>query len=81
MGCGAAEATGLGFVCFVVISPRVLSANRVDLGFFFCFTNFPILPPPPPGFASPPARPAGAKKFAGPPPGARPAAAMVGGGG
>ena len=35
MGCGAAEATGLGFVCFVV-----------DLG-FFCFINFPILPPPP----------------------------------
>ena len=25
MGCGAAEATGLGFVCFVVINPRVLS--------------------------------------------------------
>ena len=46
MGCGAAEATGLGFVCFVVISPCVLSANRVDLG-FFCFINFPILLPPP----------------------------------
>ena len=28
------EATGLGFVCFVVINPRVLSANSVDLGFF-----------------------------------------------
>ena len=43
MGCGAAEATGLGFVCFVVINPRVLS-NRVDLGFFatyiFQFSNF-----------------------------------------
>ena len=25
MGCGAAEATGLGFVCFVVINPRVVS--------------------------------------------------------
>ena len=24
----------LGFVCFVVINPCVLSANRVDLGFF-----------------------------------------------
>ena len=35
MGIGAVEATGLGFVCFVVINPRVLSANRVDLGFFF----------------------------------------------
>ena len=37
MGCGTAEATGLGFVCFVVINPRVLSA---DLG-YFCFTNNP----------------------------------------
>ena len=44
-GCGAAEATG--FVCFVVINPCVLSANRVDLGFFY-FINFPILLPPPP---------------------------------
>ena len=43
--CGAAEATGLGFVCFVVINRRVLSANRVDLGFMF--HNFSILPPPP----------------------------------
>ena len=34
MGCGAAEATGLCFVCFVVINPRVLSANRVDFGLF-----------------------------------------------
>ena len=25
----------MGFVCFVVINPRVLSANRVDLGYFF----------------------------------------------
>ena len=39
--------TGLGFVCFVVINPRVLSANRVDFG-LFCFINFPILLPPPP---------------------------------
>ena len=34
MGSGAAEATGLGFVCFVVINFRVLSANRVDFGLF-----------------------------------------------
>ena len=45
MGCGAAEATGLGFAFFVVINPCVLSANRVDLGFCFCFTNLQILPP------------------------------------
>ena len=41
------KATGLGFVCFVVINPFVLSANRVDLG-SFCFINFSILTPPPP---------------------------------
>ena len=35
MGFGAAEAIGLGFVCFVVINPCVLSANRVDFGLFF----------------------------------------------
>ena len=35
-------ATGLGFVCVFVFNPCVLSANRVDLG-FFCFINFPIL--------------------------------------
>ena len=46
MGCGAAEATGLGFVCFIVLNPRILSANGVDLG-FFCFINGPISPPPP----------------------------------
>ena len=40
MECGAAEATGLGFVCFVVSNPRVLSANRVVLG-FSCFINYP----------------------------------------
>ena len=43
-GCGAAEATGLGFVCFVVLNPRVLSANRVDLGFFFLLLLFPWPP-------------------------------------
>ena len=48
MGCGAAEATGLGFVCFVVINPPVLSANRVDFG-LFCFIDFSFLHPPPPG--------------------------------
>ena len=40
MGCGAAEATGLDFFCFVVINPRVVSANRVDLGFFHKYSNF-----------------------------------------
>ena len=45
MGCGAAKATGLGFVCYVVINPRV-SANRVDLG--SCFMNFRFINPPPP---------------------------------
>ena len=46
MGCGA-EATGLGFVCFVVINPCVLSANRVDFGVFHKFSKFtptPIAP-------------------------------------
>ena len=43
-GCGATEATGLGFVCFDVINTRVRSANRVNLGFFFS----PILLPSPP---------------------------------
>ena len=38
--CGAAEATSLGFVCFVVINPHVLSANRVDCR-LFCFINSP----------------------------------------
>ena len=49
MGCGAAEATGLDFVCFIVINPCVLSTNRVDLG-SFCIINFPIFLPPPPCF-------------------------------
>ena len=62
MGCGAAEATGMGFVCFVVINSFVLSAaffffinilillpsaNRVDLGFFVSWI-FNVLTPPPP---------------------------------
>ena len=34
MGYDVAEATGLGFVCFVVINPGVLSVNRVDSSFF-----------------------------------------------
>ena len=40
------QAQGL---CFAVINPRVLSANKVDLG-FFCFNNFPFLLPPTPLF-------------------------------
>ena len=60
---GAAEATGLGFVCFVVVNSRVfvvvnsrvLPANRVDLGFFF-FLHFPSYynPPPRPRLSQPP---------------------------
>ena len=46
MGCGAAEANGLGFVCFVILNPRVL-LDKVDLAVFFLFHLFPILPPPP----------------------------------
>ena len=47
MGCGAGEATDLGFACFVVINPCVLSTNRVDFELFFCccFINFPIVTP------------------------------------
>ena len=45
MECGATEASGLGFVCFVVINPHVLSANRVDFG-LFCFVSFNLPPPP-----------------------------------
>ena len=44
-GCGAAESTCLVFVCFVVINPRVLSANKVDLGLFL--SHKILLPPPP----------------------------------
>ena len=32
------EATGLGFVCFVIINARVLSAHRVDFGFVLYFS-------------------------------------------
>ena len=51
MGCGAVEATGLGFFCFVVINPCVVSCQPtelfwVDFG-LFCFISFPILLPPP----------------------------------
>ena len=46
IGCGAAEATDLGFVCFV-INPCVLLATEL-IWVFFCFINFQILPPPPP---------------------------------
>ena len=42
MGCGAAE----GSVCFVVSNPRVLSVNRVDLGFFISLI-FQFYSPPP----------------------------------
>ena len=47
VGYSAADWPGL---CFVVINPRVLSVNRVDLGFFL-FHKFPSFDsPPPPGF-------------------------------
>ena len=45
MGFGS-EATGLGFVCFVVINPCALSANRVDFGLFL-FNKFSNFTPPP----------------------------------
>ena len=45
MGRGAAEVTGLSFICFVVIV-CCLSANKIYFGlFFFCFINFLILSP------------------------------------
>ena len=44
MGCCAEETTLLGFVCFVVVIPRVLSANRVDFRPFFFFYIFHIYP-------------------------------------
>ena len=59
MGCGAAEAAGLGFVCFVVINSRVLLGDRVDFGlvFFFLFFFFHktsiLLSPAPPLFFTP----------------------------
>ena len=34
MGCGASEATGLGFDYFIVINSRVLLANMVYFGLF-----------------------------------------------
>ena len=43
MGCVAVEATDLVFVCFLVLNPRVLSANRVNFGLFFLFHKF-LLP-------------------------------------
>ena len=46
MGFGAAEATGLGFVCVVVNNPRVLSANRVYFG--LNVNIFPWFTPSPP---------------------------------
>ena len=47
IGCGGAvEVTGLDFVCFVVINPRVLLANRVDFGLFL-FHKFSNFDPPP----------------------------------
>mgnify|MGYP003571732062 CR=1 FL=1 len=51
VGCGASEATGPGFVCFVVFNPRVLQANRVDLGLFWfiprpnCFSTIQAASP------------------------------------
>ena len=47
MGCGAVEATCVGFVCFVVPNPCVLLANRVDFGRLFCFINCQFHLPPP----------------------------------
>ena len=47
MGC-AAEATGLGFVCFVGINPVCCQPAELILG-FFSFINFPILLSPPTG--------------------------------
>ena len=46
MGCGDAEATGLGFVCCVVINPCVLSTELI---WAFLFQNFSNFTPPPPG--------------------------------
>ena len=46
--------TGLGFICFVIINPCVLLANRVDFGLFFSkISKFP----PPPQIPPPPAEP------------------------
>ena len=43
----ASEATGLGFVCFVVINPCVLSANKLIWAFLFLFHKFSNFTPPP----------------------------------
>ena len=45
MQCCRSDWPGL---CFVVINPRVLSANRVDLGLF---VSSVLQPPPPGGYA------------------------------
>ena len=45
MRCSAVEVTSLGFVCFVVINPCVLSANRVDFGLFFVSSVFQFYSP------------------------------------
>ena len=42
----AAEATGLGFVCFAGFNPRVL-ANRVYIGIFFLLYKLSDFTPPP----------------------------------
>ena len=52
MGCGAAEATVLGFVCFVVINPRVLLFIFLFHKFSY-LTSFVLHPPPPIGSTVP----------------------------
>ena len=44
MGCGAAEATGLGFVCFVVST--LVFCQPTELIWAFLFRKFSILLPP-----------------------------------
>ena len=44
--CGSAEATGLGFVYFVVINPCVQPTELISAFLFHKFSNF--TPPPPP---------------------------------
>ena len=46
-GMRAAEATGLGFVCFVVSTLMCCQPTELISGFFFVL-NFPFLLPPPP---------------------------------
>ena len=58
MGCSAAEATGLGFVCFVVINPLMLSAaDRVDFWLFLFHWHFLRFTPPPSDAVPPPPQP------------------------